>query len=187
MICRSSTAGMSEHSDVTALAQDALGSTSRAEWAVRCLQGADRRGTKRRKYSAIWSVFEIGGRAAPVSAGCRRGAIQLVEHASQRAGPARLRPVVPASRVAARERAGERGDRRQGQAGPEGGTAVSHHRRCVSFAAMLIPGPVIASDNPPPDNRLRGRLPSLLPGVCGPAGYGRAVAGIGWPQRAAPR
>ena len=24
---------------------------------------------------------------------------------------------------------------------------------------------------------------SLLPGVCGPAGYGRAVAGIGWPPR----
>src|SRR4029077_1494457 len=54
---------------------------------------------------------------------------------------------------------------------------------CVSFAGMLIPGPVIDSDNPPPDNRLRGRLPSLLPGVCGPAGYGRAVAGIGWPPR----
>ena len=53
----------------------------------------------------------------------------------------------------------------------------------VSFVAMLIPGPVIASDNPPSDNRLRGRLPSLLPGVYGPAGYGRAVAGIGWPPR----
>jgi len=43
MICRSSTTGMSEHPDVTALAQDALGSTNRAEQAVRCLQGADRR------------------------------------------------------------------------------------------------------------------------------------------------
>jgi hypothetical protein len=54
---------------------------------------------------------------------------------------------------------------------------------CVFFVAMLILGPVIAPDNPPPDNRLRGRLPSLLPGVRGPARYGRAAAGIGWPQR----
>lgn len=40
MICRSSTTGMPEHPDATALAQDALGSTKRAEQAVRCLQGA---------------------------------------------------------------------------------------------------------------------------------------------------
>lgn len=53
MICRSSTTGMSQHPNVTALAQDALRSTSRAERAVLCLQGADRRGTKRRKYSAF--------------------------------------------------------------------------------------------------------------------------------------
>jgi len=52
------------------------------------------------------SVFEIGGtRSAGVSR-CRRGAIQPVQHAPQRAGPARLRTVVPASRVAAREVAG---------------------------------------------------------------------------------
>ncbi len=61
-------------------------------------------------------------------------------------------------------------DRRRPAPGRKG-TAVSHHRRCVSFVAMLIPGRVIAPDNPPPDNRLPGRLPSLLPGVCGPAGY----------------
>src|SRR6266567_1432788 len=53
MICRLSTTGMSEHPNATALALDALGSTSRAEQAVRCLQGADRRarrGTSIRRY-----------------------------------------------------------------------------------------------------------------------------------------
>jgi hypothetical protein len=55
---------------------------------------------------------------------------------------------VPASRVAAREvadgLAGERGDRRQGQAGPEGEPLSAITAGCVSFVAMLILGPVIA-------------------------------------------
>jgi hypothetical protein len=60
MICRSSTTGMSEHPNVTALPQDALRSTSRAEWAVLCLQGPDRRGTKRCKYSDLrWAPGAI--------------------------------------------------------------------------------------------------------------------------------
>ena len=93
-----------------------------------------------RPESAIWSVRDRWTRSAGVSR-CRRGAIQLVEHVSQRADPARLRPVVPASRVAARERAGERGDRRQGQAGPEGGTAVSHPRRVRVLRGHAHPRP----------------------------------------------
>jgi hypothetical protein len=68
MICRSSTTGMSEHPSVTALPQDALRSTSRAEWTVLCLQGPDRRGTKRRKYSAIgvwgYSAGKVPGHSA---------------------------------------------------------------------------------------------------------------------------
>jgi len=187
MICRSSTAGMSEHPDATALAQDALGSTSRAEWAVLCLQGADRRGTKRRKYSAIWSVFEIGGRAAPVSAGvaAARSSSLSMRHSEQfQQGCARSCP--PAGSQPGRGQVSEETGARA-RPGRKGEPLSAITAGCVSFAAMLIPGPVIASDNPPPDNRLRGRLPSLLPGVCGPAGYGRAVAGIGWPQRAAPR
>ena len=64
MICRSSTTGMSQHPNVTALAQDALRSTSRAEWAVLCLQAADHRGTKRRKYSAIGMPVSAEGSAA---------------------------------------------------------------------------------------------------------------------------
>jgi hypothetical protein len=53
MICRSSTTGMSEHPDVTAVAQDALGSTNRAEQAVRCLQGADRRGWSGQEFAEV--------------------------------------------------------------------------------------------------------------------------------------
>jgi hypothetical protein len=79
MICRSSTTGTSQHPNVTALAQDALRSTSRAEWAVLCLQGADRRGTKRRKYSAfgvgagsglpaVFSLCVCGGRPGAMGA-----------------------------------------------------------------------------------------------------------------------
>jgi len=66
MICRSSTIGTSQHPNVTALAQDALRSTSRAEWAVLCLQSADRPGTKRRKYSAIWPHGHSGSTSLSV-------------------------------------------------------------------------------------------------------------------------
>src|ERR1039458_8650138 len=68
--------------------------------------------------------FEIGGtRGGGVSRG-RRGAIQPVQRAPQRADPARPRTAVLAGRAAALEVAGglasERGDRRQGQAGRKG-------------------------------------------------------------------
>jgi hypothetical protein len=53
---------------------------------------------------------------------------------------------------------------------------------CVSFVAMLIPGPVIASDNPPSDNRWRGRLPA-----CGPESAARPGTAAQWPAAAAPR
>ena len=137
----------------------------------------------RRAKSAIWSVFEIGGRAAPVSAGvaAARSSSLSMRHSEQiQQGCARSCP--PAGSQPGRGQVSEETGARA-RPGRKGEPLSAITAGCVSFAAMLIPGPVIASDNPPPDNRLRGRLPSLLPGVCGPAGYGRAVAGIGWPQR----
>ena len=137
--------------------------------------------------SAIWSVFEIGGRAAPVSAGvaaARSSSLSMCHSEQIQQGCARSCP--PAGSQPGRGQVSEETGARA-RPGRKGEPLSAITAGCVSFAAMLIPGPVIASDNPPPDNRLRGRLPSLLPGVCGPAGYGRAVAGIGWPQRAAPR
>jgi len=128
-------------------------------------------------YQSIWSVFGIGGTRSAGVTRCRRSAIQPVQHASERADPTGLRLVVPATGVVARERAGERGDRRQGQAGPEGGTAVSHHRRVRVLRGYARPGQVIAP------GQIRPRTIGLLSGVCGPAGYRRAAAGIGWPQR----
>jgi hypothetical protein len=56
MICRSSTTGMSEHPNVTALPQDALRSTSRAEWTVLCLQGPDRRGHEEAQVFGDWHL-----------------------------------------------------------------------------------------------------------------------------------
>jgi hypothetical protein len=131
--------------------------------------------------------FEIGGRAAPVSAGvaAARSSSLSMRHSEQvQQGCARSCP--PAGSQPGRGQVSEETGARA-RPGRKGEPLSAITAGCVSFVAMLIPGPVIASDNPPPDNRLRGRLPSLLPGVCGPAGYGRAVAGIGWPQRAAPR
>jgi hypothetical protein len=48
---------------------------------------------------------------------------------------------------------------------------------CGSLAAMVAP-----RRGPAPGNRMPGRLPSLLPGVCSPAGQRRAAAGIRWPR-----
>jgi len=90
-------------------------------------------------YQSIWSVFGIGGTRSAGVTRCRRSAIQPVQHASERADPTGLRPVVRASRVAARETAGERGDRRQGQAGSEGEPLSAITAGCVSFVAMLAP------------------------------------------------
>ena len=46
---------------------------------------------------------------------------------------------MPASLVAARETADERGDRREGQAGPEGEPLSAMTAGGVSFVAMLAP------------------------------------------------
>jgi hypothetical protein len=81
--------------------------------------------------------FGIGGTRSAGVTRCRCGVIQPVQHASERADPAGLRPVVPASRVAARETADERGDRREGQAGPEGEPLSAITAGGVSFVAML--------------------------------------------------
>ncbi len=96
-------------------------------------------------YSAIWSVFEIGGtRSAGVSR-CRCGVIQPVQRAPQRADPARLRTVAPTGRAAAQEVAGGwRVSEETGARARPGEPLSAITARCVSFVAMLILGPVIA-------------------------------------------
>ena len=116
------------------------------------------------------------GRAAPASAGVAsaRSSPFSARHSEQiQQDCARSCP--PAGPQPRRWQAGWRVSEETGtSAGPEGELLSAITAGCVSVVAMLILGPVIT-----PGNRLPGRLPSLLPGVCGPAGYRRAAGGIG--------
>ena len=119
-----------------------------------------------------WSIFEIGGtRGAGVAAA--RSSPFSVRHSEQiQQGCAR--PCSPAGRsLGGGRRAGE-GARR-----PAPRPSQAEGNRCQPSPPGACPWWTCSS----PGNRLPGRLPSLLPGVCCPAWYRCAVAGIGWPRR----
>ena len=113
--------------------------------------------------SAVWSVFEIGGTQRRCQAYRWDDPARSARAAAGRSGKDRAQPCPPAQAVArmmAGAPAGERGGRRQGQAGPEGDplSAITAGRcpwwPCSSPVRVIAPGMM----------RLPGLPRSLRPG-----------------------